>query len=90
MRYHRFKFDHLAGCADLPLTTAGNLQTLVNAQSARVVNLESAGTGSGPSTLFIDDARYNIDAAQALGWTGIRFDNSAQVRQDLLLIMGAL
>ena len=55
----------------------------------RVVNLESAGTGSGPSTLFIDDARYNIDAAQALGWTGIRFDNSAQVRQDLLL-MGAL
>ena len=55
----------------------------------RLVNLESAGTGSGPSTLFIDDARYNIDAAQALGWTGIRFDNSAQVRQDLLL-MGAL
>ena len=54
-----------------------------------MVSLGAAGTGSGPSTLFIDDARYNIDAAQALGWTGIRFDNSAQVRQDLLL-MGAL
>ncbi|MCX7266283.1 MAG: HAD family phosphatase [Betaproteobacteria bacterium] len=44
---------------------------------------------SGPGTLFIDDVQYNIDAAQAHGWTGIRFDNSAQVRQDLLGI-GAL
>ena len=31
----------LAGCADLRLTTAGTLQTLVNAQSARVVNIRS-------------------------------------------------
>jgi hypothetical protein len=33
--YRRFKFDHLAGCANLLLTTAAIRQTLVNAQSAR-------------------------------------------------------
>ena len=33
-----------AGCADLRLTTATNRQTLVNTQSARVVNLAAVGT----------------------------------------------
>jgi hypothetical protein len=42
VRYRRFKFDHLAGGADLRLTTTANRQTLVNAQSARVVNFASA------------------------------------------------
>ena len=44
--YRQFEIDHLTGCADLRLTTATTRQTLVNAQSARVVNLGSAGTGT--------------------------------------------
>ena len=35
-----------AGYTDLRLTTTGNRQTLVNAQSARMVNLGSVGTHS--------------------------------------------
>ena len=35
-----------AGYTDLRLTTTGNRQTLVNAQSARVVNLGATGTGT--------------------------------------------
>lgn len=39
---------------------------------------------SGKNTVFIDDVQHNIDAAQAHGWTGIRFDNPQQVRQKLI------
>ena len=34
----------IRGCADLRLTTTGNRQTLVNAQSAGVVSLGAVGT----------------------------------------------
>jgi len=39
---------------------------------------------SGKDTFFIDDVQHNIDAAHAHGWTGIRFDSPAQVRQKLV------
>jgi 2-haloacid dehalogenase/putative hydrolase of the HAD superfamily len=39
---------------------------------------------SGKDTFFIDDVQHNIDAAHAHGWTGIRFDSPAQVRQKLI------
>ena len=39
---------------------------------------------SGKDTIFIDDVQHNIDAAEAHGWTGIRFDNPQQVRQQLI------
>jgi FMN phosphatase YigB (HAD superfamily) len=35
-------------------------------------------------TVFIDDVQHNIDAANAHGWTGVRFDEPAQVRRDLV------
>ena len=41
----RFKFDHFGKLCQSLLTT-GNLLTLVNAQSTRVVSLVSAGTHS--------------------------------------------
>lgn len=37
-----------------------------------------------PVPVFIDDVQKNIDAAQALGWRGVRFDTAAQVRTDLV------
>lgn len=37
-----------------------------------------------PAPVFIDDAQRNIDAAQALGWRGVRFDSAAQVRDQLV------
>jgi FMN phosphatase YigB (HAD superfamily) len=39
---------------------------------------------SGKSTLFIDDVQHNVDAAEAHGWTGIRFENPQQLRQHLV------
>jgi FMN phosphatase YigB (HAD superfamily) len=39
---------------------------------------------SGKEALFIDDVQHNIDAAHAHGWTGLRFDEPAQVRHDLV------
>ena len=36
-----------------------------------------------PAPVFIDDVQRNIDAAQAEGWRGVRFDNAAQVRSQL-------
>ncbi len=77
----------------IELTTLGHGQVSKSPWSK--FNLHRGGQNSfgrnisGPCTLFIDDAQYNSDAAKAHGWTGVRFDNSAQVRQDLLL-MGAL
>jgi HAD superfamily hydrolase (TIGR01509 family) len=44
---------------------------------------------SGKETVFIDDVQHNIDAAHAHGWTGLRFDEPAQVRRDLVA-MGLL
>lgn len=34
--------------------------------------------------LFIDDVQHNIDAAQAHGWQGIRFESPGQVRDVLV------
>ena len=39
---------------------------------------------SGKNTVFIDDVQHNIDAANAHGWTGVRFDAPEQVRRDLV------
>jgi FMN phosphatase YigB (HAD superfamily) len=39
---------------------------------------------SGKDTVFIDDVQHNIDAAHAHGWTGLRFDEPAQVRRELV------
>jgi epoxide hydrolase-like predicted phosphatase len=36
-----------------------------------------------PAPVFIDDVQRNIDAAQALGWRGLRFDAAPQVRAEL-------
>jgi len=44
---------------------------------------------SGKETVFIDDVQHNIDAAHAHGWTGLRFDEPAQVRRELVA-MGLL
>ena len=41
---------------------------------------------SGKETVFIDDVQHNIDAAHAHGWTGVRFDEPAQVRRDLMAL----
>jgi len=41
---------------------------------------------SGKETVFIDDVQHNIDAAHAHGWTGVRFDEPAQVRRDLVAL----
>ncbi|HZF80398.1 MAG TPA: HAD family phosphatase [Rubrivivax sp.] len=34
-------------------------------------------------TVFIDDVAHNLDAAQALGWQGIRFESAAQCGEAL-------
>lgn len=34
-------------------------------------------------TTFIDDLQANVDAAQALGWRGIRFESAAQLADEL-------
>ena len=39
-------------------------------------------------TVFIDDMQANVDAAQALGWRGIRFESAAQVEMDLASVAG--
>ena len=41
---------------------------------------------SGKETVFIDDVQHNIDAAHAHGWTGVRFDEPAQVRRELVAL----
>jgi FMN phosphatase YigB (HAD superfamily) len=41
---------------------------------------------SGKETVFIDDVQHNIDAAHAHGWMGVRFDEPAQVRRDLVAL----
>jgi putative hydrolase of the HAD superfamily len=41
---------------------------------------------SGKETVFIDDVQHNIDAAHTHGWTGVRFDEPAQVRRDLVAL----
>lgn len=38
---------------------------------------------AGPQTLFIDDVRHNIDAAEAHGWRGLHFTDPAQCRAGL-------
>lgn len=37
----------------------------------------------GPTTLFIDDVRHNIEAAEAHGWSGLHFQSAAQCRSSL-------
>ena len=49
-----------AGYADLPLTTAANRQTLVNAQSARVVNLGAAGTASDFNLKYRGESEFKV------------------------------
>jgi putative hydrolase of the HAD superfamily len=39
-------------------------------------------------TVFIDDLQANVDAARALGWTGIHFTSAAQLADDLRLQCG--
>lgn len=34
-------------------------------------------------TLFIDDLKHNVHAAQALGWQGIHFESAQQLQADL-------
>ena len=41
-------------------------------------------------TVFIDDLQANVDAAQALGWRGIRFESAAQLEGDLIAVAGLL
>lgn len=40
-------------------------------------------------TVFIDDMPYNVAAAEALGWRGIRFQSAAQLREQLAALPGA-
>lgn len=35
-------------------------------------------------TVFIDDLLTNVEAARALGWTGVHFQNAAQLAEDLV------
>jgi putative hydrolase of the HAD superfamily len=37
-------------------------------------------------TVFIDDLKANVQAAQALGWHGIHFESAAQLREELALL----
>jgi len=37
------------------------------------------------SPVFIDDAQRNIDAANDVGWRGVRFETAAQVRAQLVI-----
>jgi putative hydrolase of the HAD superfamily len=39
-------------------------------------------------TVFIDDMPYNVAAAEALGWRGIRFQSAAQLREQLAALPG--
>jgi putative hydrolase of the HAD superfamily len=40
------------------------------------------------STVFIDDLKANVDAARALGWTGIQFTSAEQLADELQLQCG--
>lgn len=42
------------------------------------------------STVFLDDATYNVQAAQEAGWSGIRFRCSEQARQELRALVPEL
>ncbi len=48
--------------------------------------LEALGT-SAQETLFVDDFMHNIEAARALGFQTIWFENAAQARRDLLALL---
>jgi FMN phosphatase YigB (HAD superfamily) len=36
--------------------------------------------------IFVDDMQSNVQAAEALGWTAIRFDHAAQVQMELVTL----
>lgn len=38
---------------------------------------------SGKNTIFIDDVKHNVEAAELHGWTGIWFQSPTQLRQTL-------
>jgi putative hydrolase of the HAD superfamily len=39
---------------------------------------------SGKNTIFIDDVKHNVEAAELHGWTGIWFQSPKQLRQTLV------
>jgi len=39
---------------------------------------------SGKNTIFIDDVKHNVEAAELHGWTGIWFQSPTQLRQTLV------
>ena len=39
---------------------------------------------SGKNTIFIDDIKHNVEAAELHGWTGIWFQSPTQLRQTLV------
>ena len=39
-------------------------------------------------TVFIDDLKTNVEAAQARGWSGIRFESAQQVQSRLEHLTG--
>jgi HAD superfamily hydrolase (TIGR01509 family) len=39
---------------------------------------------SGKKTIFIDDVKHNVEAAELHGWTGIWFQSPTQLRQTLI------
>ena len=67
-----------AGCADLRLTTTGTLQTMVNAQSARVVNL---GAVAGNITIRQNVVNYPLSIPMCF-WS-IRDKNFRSKRFEL-------
>ena len=48
--------------------------------------LQSRYTLAPAHTVFVDDLKHNITAAQALGWHGIHFESAQQLQADLALL----
>lgn len=48
--------------------------------------LQSRYSLAPDSTVFIDDLKHNVTAAQSLGWHGIHFESPQQLQADLALL----
>ena len=45
--------------------------------------VEAASGLRGSALALVDDSRANVDAAQERGWVGIRFEDAAELREEL-------
>ena len=72
-------FDQVISSADVGTTKPG--------EAIYRIAMERLGLGPG-DLVFVDDTARNVEVANALGWTAIQFDSTAQAIADISRVFG--